>query len=47
MARQFQAGQSVQLCRNIRHTGAEGNYEIVRVLPDEDGEQRYRFEEHT
>lgn len=43
MAYQFQAGQLVRLCRSIRHYGAEGDYEIVRRLPDEDGEQRYRI----
>lgn len=43
MAHQFQSGQLVRLCRNIRRNAAEGDYEIVRPLPDEDGEQRYRI----
>ncbi|MEZ5785035.1 MAG: hypothetical protein R3D62_00785 [Xanthobacteraceae bacterium] len=43
MVHQYQSGQLVRLCRNIRHNAAEGNYEIVRRLPDEGGEQRYRI----
>ena len=39
MAYQFRAGQLVRLCRSIRHNGAEGDYEIVRRLPDEDGDE--------
>jgi hypothetical protein len=43
MAYQFRAGQLVRLCRSIRHNGAEGDYEIVRRIPNEDGEPRYRI----
>jgi hypothetical protein len=39
IAYQFRAGQLVRLCRSIRHNGAEGDYEIVRRLPDEDGDE--------
>jgi hypothetical protein len=47
MAYQFQAGQLVRLCRSIRHNGAEGYYEVIRRLPDEDGEQRYRIKSRS
>lgn len=43
MAYQFQSGQLVRLSRSIRHNGAQGDYEIIRRLPDENGEQRYRI----
>lgn len=42
MAHQFQSGQLVRICRSIRYEAAEGDYEIVRQLPDEGGELRYR-----
>jgi hypothetical protein len=43
MAHQFRSGQVVRLCRSIRYGAAEGDYEIVRQLPDEDGEFQYRI----
>lgn len=42
MAHLFQSGQLVRLCRSIRYEAADGAYEIVRQLPDEGGELRYR-----
>jgi hypothetical protein len=42
MAHQFQSGQLVRICRSIRYAAPEGDYEIVRQLPDEGGELRYR-----
>jgi hypothetical protein len=42
MAHQFQSGQLVRLCHSIRSGAAEGDYKIVRQLPDEGGERRYR-----
>jgi hypothetical protein len=39
---QFRSGQLVRLCRSIRYGAAQGDYEIVRPLPDEGGELRYR-----
>jgi hypothetical protein len=43
MAHQFRSGQVVHLCRSIRYGAAEGDYEIVRQLPDEGGEFQYRI----
>ena len=44
MAHQFRSGQMVRLCRSIRYGAAtEGDYEIVRQLPDEGGELQYRI----
>jgi len=42
MAHQFRSGQLVRLCRSIRYEAPEGDYEIIRPLPDEGGEARYR-----
>lgn len=42
MEHQFRSGQLVRLCRSIRYGAPEGDYEIVRPLPDEGGELRYR-----
>ena len=39
MAHQFRSGQFVRLFRSIR---SGGDYEIIRPLPDEGGELRYR-----
>jgi len=43
MAHQFRSGQFVRLCRSIRSGAIEGDYEIVRQLPDEGGELQYRI----
>jgi hypothetical protein len=43
MAHQFRSGQLVRLRRNIRYGAAQGDYEIVRQLPDEGGELQYRI----
>ena len=42
MAHQFRSGQFVRLFRSIRSGAVEGDYEIIRPLPDEGGELRYR-----
>jgi hypothetical protein len=43
MAHQFRSGQLVRLCRSLRYGAAQGDYEIVRQLPDEGGELQYRI----
>jgi hypothetical protein len=44
MAHQFRSGQTVRLCRSSRFgVAAEGDYEIVRQLPDNGGERQYRI----
>jgi hypothetical protein len=43
MTHQFRSGQLVRLCRSIRYGAAEGDYEIVRQLPDSGGELQYRI----
>jgi hypothetical protein len=43
MAHQFRCGQLVRYCCSIRYGAADGDYEIVRQLPDEEGELQYRI----
>jgi hypothetical protein len=45
MQHRFRSGQAVRLCRNHRYraTANDGDYEIVRQLPDERGELQYRI----
>ena len=43
MARIFRPGQTVRLSRGFPHrSAAEGDYKIVRELPDDGGELQYR-----
>jgi len=44
MTYRFRAGQSVRLSRNLSNrSAAAGDYKIVRLLPDNDGELQYRI----
>jgi len=44
MTHQFQPGQTVRLCRSLSHrSAAEGDYKIIRWLPDTGGELQYRI----
>ena len=44
MANRFQSGQSVRLVRNLSlRAAAEGEFKIVRALPDDGSETQYRI----
>ena len=44
MSNRFQTGQTVRLVRNLSLRGAaEGEFKIVRALPDDGGETQYRI----
>jgi hypothetical protein len=44
MTPQFRSGQTVRLSRGLPYkSAAEGDYKIVRQLPDNGGEQQYRI----
>jgi hypothetical protein len=44
MTHQFRSGQMVRLCRGLPYrSAAEGDYKIVRQLPDSGGELQYRI----
>jgi hypothetical protein len=44
MSHQFRSGQTVRLCRGLPYrSAADGDYKIVRQLPDNGGEQQYRI----
>jgi hypothetical protein len=44
MTPQFQSGQTVRLARCLPNRGAvDGDYKIVRQLPDNGGEPQYRI----
>jgi hypothetical protein len=43
MTTQFRSGQTVRLSRSLLHKSpAGGEYKIIRLLPDDGGEQQYR-----
>jgi hypothetical protein len=43
MTNHFRSGQTVRLCRALAYrSAAGGDYKIVRQLPDNGGEFRYR-----
>jgi hypothetical protein len=43
MTTQFRSGQTVRLSRSLLHRSpAAGEYKIIRLLPDDGGEQQYR-----
>jgi hypothetical protein len=43
MTPKFRSGQTVRLGRNLPYkSAAEGEYKVVRSLPESDGEVRYR-----
>jgi hypothetical protein len=43
MSHRFRAGQAVRLVRSSLRSAADGEFEIVRPLPDEGGETQYRI----
>jgi hypothetical protein len=44
MSNLFQSGQTVRLVRTLsRRAAAEGEFKIVRALPNEGGETQYRI----
>ena len=43
MSNQFHSGQTVRLVRSSMRTAADGEFKIVRPLPDEGGETQYRI----
>lgn len=43
MTSRFRSGQTVRLVRNPSRAAAEGEFEIVRPLPDDGGETQYRI----
>jgi hypothetical protein len=42
MTSKFLSGQNVRLCRSLFHGWADGEYKIIRSLPENRGEQQYR-----
>jgi len=43
MTNRFQSGQTVRLVRNLSRAAAEGEFKIVRALPDDGSETQYRI----
>ena len=43
MSHQFQAGQTVRLMRSSLRSAANGEFKVVRPLPDDGGETQYRI----
>jgi hypothetical protein len=43
MMHQFRAGQTVRLVRSPLRAAAEGEFKVVRPLPDDGGETQYRI----
>lgn len=44
MTSQFRSGQTVRLSRGLAYrSAADGEYKIVRPLPENGGEQQYRI----
>ena len=44
MTTQFRSGQTVRLTRGlVQKSAADGEYKIVRQLPENGGEQQYRI----
>ncbi len=44
MSNLFQSGQSVRLVRNVSmRAAADGEFKIVRAMPDDGGETQYRI----
>jgi hypothetical protein len=41
MTPQFRSGQTVRFVNALPHSMAAGNYQVVKQLPEERGEQRY------
>ncbi len=43
MMHQFRAGQTVRLVRSTLRAAADGEFKVVRPLPDDGGETQYRI----
>ena len=43
MTSRFRSGQTVRLVRNLSRAAVEGEFKIVRQLPDNGGETQYRI----
>ena len=43
MSHQFRAGQTVRLVRSSLRKVADGEFKVVRPLPDDGGETQYRI----
>jgi hypothetical protein len=43
MSPRFRSGQTVRLVRSSLRSAADGEFKIVRPLPDEGGETQYRI----
>ncbi|MGP0095230.1 MAG: hypothetical protein ACLPKB_35555 [Xanthobacteraceae bacterium] len=44
MSHQFRSGQTVRLCRGLPYrSAADGDYKIIRTLPENGGEFEYRI----
>jgi len=43
MSPQFRAGQTVRLMRSSLRSAADGDFKVVRPLPDDGGEAQYRI----
>lgn len=43
MTHQFRAGQIVHLVRSSLRTAADGDFKVIRPLPDDGGELQYRI----
>jgi hypothetical protein len=43
MSNRFRSGQSVRLVRSSLRSAADGEFKIVRPLPDDGGETQYRI----
>jgi hypothetical protein len=43
MSHRFRSGQTVRLVRSPLRSAADGEFKVVRPLPDEGGETHYRI----
>jgi hypothetical protein len=44
MSQPFRSGQTVRLCRSFPYrTAADGDYKVIRQLPESGGETQYRI----
>jgi hypothetical protein len=43
MSNRFRSGQTVHLVRSSLRTAADGEFKIIRSLPDDGGETQYRI----
>lgn len=43
MSHRFRSGQTVRLVRSSLRSAADGEFKVIRPLPDEGGETQYRI----